>query len=221
MASLAKISDVLLNLYNNGRVKVTDMTLDARDMQEYAQMAYANIMRQLWLALQKKEIDEENYFFSSILDVKTFDVSKWNGKQPRHIDLSGVPIIRLPQNTHIFEVTPRSGGQCEVDEKPLVPVQPGEEKFYTGPDYSGFQFASVRGDRVLLYNLPECIEKVDVTATYVQTDSEIPDDIAWDVVKEILKTVFGVREFGMNKVDDNSNKLSEELKQRLGIAVPQ
>lgn len=219
MASLRKVSEVLLNLYNNGRVKVTNITLGEQDMLEHVSFAYANVMRNFWLAMNKKNSGDEYYFYASLLAPKKFTVSKWDGNARRIVSMTGVPVIRMPENSHIFEVLPV--GECGRTEVGLSQVQPGEEKFYLEPEFSDVQFFSLRGDSLHVYNLPECVTDVEVTALYDDPEADVPNDICFDVIGMVMKTVFGVKNIDRTKIDDNSNQLIHQLKQQLGIVAPQ
>lgn len=218
MATLNLISSLLHEMYDGGRIKSTSLTLSQRDMLQYVKLGYANVMRNMWLSLNKGETNDEYYFFTGVLQPKTFNVEK--GYSFKIVDMTDTPTIRMPQNNHIFEVR-LIGEGCESMGEPIPQVQPGEAKFYTGADFSTYSFFELVGSKLRIYNAGDCVKEAEVLALYDDPDAEIPDDIGFDVIKAVLKDVFDVKTFDRVKIDDNSNQLIHEIKSRLGIAATQ
>ncbi len=218
MAKLGHIAQLLQELYDGGRIKVTNLTLEHRDMLEYVKLGYAAVMRDMWLALNKGDTTDEYYFFTGLLKPRKFPLRA--GRQIRIVDMSSVSLIRMPKNNHLFEVMP-IGEDCGQDEEPIPMCQPAEAKFYKGGEYDGFSFFEPRGDTLRVYNVGECIKEVEVTALYDDEDADIPSDIGFAIIKAVLKDVFGVKEIDRVKIDDNSNMIIHQIKSQLGMTAAQ
>jgi len=219
MATLGHIAALLQEMYDGGRIKATNITLEHRDMLEYVKLGYANVMRNMWLTLNKGNTTDEYYFFTGILTPREFDVT--GEKNPRVVDMTGVSLIRMPQNNHLFEVLPVAEQDCIDGGEPIPMVQPAEAKFYKGADYTGVQFFEPKGSKLYIYNLPSCIKKVEVTTLYDDEEAEIPADIGFDIIKAVLRDVLGVKEIDRVKIDDNGSAMMRQIKQQLGVAAPQ
>ncbi len=187
-------------------------------MLEYVKLGYAAVMRDMWLALNKGDTTDEYYFFTGLLTPRTFPLAE--GRQVRIADMSSASVIRMPQNNHLFEVMP-VGQDCISGGDPIPMCQPAEAKFYKGGEYVDFTFFEPRGKKLYVYNVPECITDLEVTALYDDEDANIPSDIGFNVIKSVLKDVFGVKEIDRVKIDDNSNMLIHQLKSQLGMTAAQ
>jgi hypothetical protein len=218
MATLGHIASLLHEMYDGGRIKVTNLTFEERDMLEYVKLGYANVMRNMWLTLNKGNTTDEYYFFTGLLTPREFDV---NGSgRVREVDMSGVSLIRMPQNNHLFEVLP-VGSECAEGGNAIPMVQPAEAKFYRSGEYADLTFFEPRGNKLYIYNLGDCIKQVEVTSLYDDEKADIPADIAFDVIKSVLKDVFGIKEIDRVKIDDNSNAMMRQIKSQIGIAAAQ
>ena len=220
MATLGHIAALLQEMYDGGRVKSTNQTFGQRDMLEYVKLGYANVMRNLWLTLNKGKTTDEYYFFTGLLVPKEFEVSEAKSGNVRIADMSGVSVIRMPKNNHLFEVLP-VGSDCAEGGDAIPMVQPAEAKFYRSGEYADITFFEPRSNKLFIYNLPACVKKVEVTSLYDDEESDIPADIAFDVIKSILKDIFGIKEIDRVKIDDNGSAVMRQIKQQLGIAAPQ
>lgn len=218
MATLGHIAQLLQELYDGGRIKVTSLTLEHRDMLEYVKLGYANVMRNMWLALNKGDTTDEYYFFTGMLTPRTIKLKE--GRNPRIADMSEYSVIRMPRNNHLFEVLPMGEG-CTDGGKAIPMVQPGEGKFYNDSEYAGITFFEPRGRKLFVYNVGECITELEVTALWDDEDSDIPADISFDIIKSVLKDVLMVKDIDRVKIDDNSNMLIHQLKSQLGMAATQ
>jgi hypothetical protein len=221
MATIQSISEIMLNLYQNGRVKVTNMTLDQQDMLQHVRFAYANVIRNMWLSLSKGKSEDENYFYSSLskqieLKLSEFEYGK-NKRQASFGEFDGM-MVRLPENKHIIEVIP-VGKSCEYQYDPIPIVGPAEEKFYRGPEFKDFMFVSVNQDGLSVVNAPSSVKAILLTTILASDDANVPDDIAFDMVTLIMKTIFGVNQFDRQKIDDNSSEVIHEVKKALGMSL--
>lgn len=187
-------------------------------MLEYVKLGYAAVMRDMWLALNRGNTTDEYYFFTGMLTPRTIKLKE--GRSPRIADMSAYSVIRMPQNNHLFEVLPMGEG-CTDGGEPIPMVQPAEGKFYKGAEYAGIPYFEPRGGKLFVYNVGECITELEVTALWDDEDSDIPADLGFNIIKSVLKDVFGVKEIDRVKIDDNSNAFIHQLKSQLGMAATQ
>lgn len=212
------IAEVIENFYYVGRVK-NNKTLATQDFEQMVKFAFGNIMRNLWYASKKADEGDEYYFFTGSLLSKPFDLPKADGCGKRRIDMSKTPVVRLPQNRHIFKINLLDEG-CGTDCNEVTLVQPGEENFYTGPEMRFFMFGVPKGAGIDTYHIPDCVQKVEVEAAYDDEQADIPYDIAFDICNQILGISLKVKGWPVDITDDANPNLPI-LQQRLNQQAQQ
>lgn len=218
--TLDKVSYILISFYFNGIVKSDERELDRFDMLEYSKLAYANVMVKKWEFYKKAGFGNEYYFFTGALLRKEFPLGDVTASGRRTIDMSNTPVIRLPKNMHIFNVTPINEAGCNC--KSVTQVAPAEEKFYQGAEFADFPFFNSVGSNLDCYNFPNCIKKVEVEAVFDDVNADIPNDIAADVCVFVLRDIFKVKQITIDKIDDgNPNPMFQEIKNKLNVSAPQ
>ena len=218
---LSQLSEVIFNFYEQGRIKAVNTSFSKADIEQYAKMSYGNLMRQLYYANRNSNDGAEYYFYSSILDIKRFNLSDANSKGMRRADMGDIDLYKLPKNAHFANVYFVG---CEQGEA-ITQVAPAEENFYLSPDFSSFKFYVVKGRGINTYNLPPCVKAVDIETTYDNPDIDVPLDICYDVANAVLGGMLRMPSF-MNKDVDNPYTIEQaNLRQRLGVqpqaALPQ
>jgi hypothetical protein len=199
---LKQLGEVIWSFYNEGRASATNQTLKKADMLQYARTAYGNIMRQIYYAGKKMNDGNEYYFLSPALDIKNFVLSDANGVGMRRADMSAFDLYRLPKNDHITNVYPVGQGCGTEDIGEITQVQPGEENFYLGPEFSDFMFYVVKGRGINTYHVPPCIKNVDIEAPYDNDNVDVSLDIAFDVANQVLGVALRIPGF-VGKDTDN------------------
>lgn len=216
--TLEKLSYLLESFFYNGVVKSDSRQLNRFDLLEYAKIAYATVMRNLWFQLKKTANSNETYFLTGSLARKEFELKSVGNK--KSIDLSKTPVIYLPENKHIFSINPINEAECSIGIITLV--QPAESRFYKDDaDFSTFAFCEPIGNYIDFYNLPECVKKIELEAVFDDIKAEIPNDIAADIVKYMLKDMLAIKQINVDKIDDNNpNEFVQQLKSKLNDAIP-
>lgn len=201
--TINQLANIVWTFYN-GRNKSTNVTISEAKMAQYCKLGYAAVMRNLWLKFGNKL-----YAYTSNVLSKEFDLTEPDMKGRRFINMGKTPTIALPDNMDIFNIEPineANSGGC----KKITMVQAGEDAFYEG--ISGFPFAAKKGKGIQTYNIPDCIKKVSVEAVYDDMDLDMPQDILFDVSKEVLGLIFEIKKYPQRKIDDQSSDLLEQLK---------
>lgn len=220
--NLETISYIIEDLYYNGVVKSNSRQLTRNTILEYCKLGYANVMRNLWFTFKKQGFGNEQYFFTGSLTRKIFDLGEVDKNGRRCVDISNYPIIRLPKNMHIFSVRPINEINCNSDLEIATQVMPGEVNFYTNDTFNGYSFFCLVGNSIDCYNIPDCIKKVEVEAVWDNSNADIPNDIAADVIKYILIDLFKVKQISIDKIDDNNpNEIIQQIKNKLKVSNPQ
>lgn len=216
--TLVNLSYLLESFFYNGVVKSNSKQLTRDDMLQYIKIAYANVMRNLIITTRAKDIVDSSYLVVGSLLRKEYEVKQIN-KRKKHIDISKTPIILLPENQHIFSINPINENGCEVGD--VIMIQPAESKFYKNDaDFDSFIFCEQVGNLIEIYNLPDCISKIEIEAVFDNVDAEIPNDIAADVIKYVLKDMLLIKQISVDKIDDNNpNDFVQELKQKLNFTT--
>lgn len=218
---LSTLSELNWQMYNSGRARSTTRDFYQKDVHQFLKIAVAEVMRIYYLASKRNKDGNAFYFVSPLLAILPFELGDANQIGMRRADMTGFDMFRMPHDAHIVSMYPigcNDGG----DYKSISLVESGEEYFYAGKaKFSGYKFAVVKGQGLNTYNLPPCVTKLDVEATFdtPELDPDISRDVAFDASNMTLGKMLGMPEF-MNKGIDNSyTPQQKNLKQR--IAQPQ
>lgn len=216
--TLDKVSYILLDFYFNGIVKSDSRQLDRSTLLEYSKLAYANVMRNLWVTFKKNGLGNEYYFYTGSIGRKKLPLGDVSPNGRRTVDLSKYPMIRLPKNMHIFNLTPVNEKGCDCGT--VTQVAPAEERFY-GAEVSQYPYFNNIGSNIDCYNFPDCIKEVEVEAVFDDADADIPNDIAADVVVFVLRDMLKVKAINVDKIDDgNPNDFMQQIKSKINTTAP-
>jgi len=218
---LDDLANIIWSAYNNGNPKSTSQLISQQKIVQFCKLGYANVMRELYMRYQNKNNDNENYFFSANLFRKKFPLGEPTASGRRRVEFGKYYTIPLPENKDIFNV--EGIGSCDTSTifSTITQVQPAEERFYLTPEFKGLSFFSKRGNGIDAYNFPLCINEVEVEGLWDSDELQVPNDIAFDIVKSVLALLLDTRKLPQNKVDDESNEMLQQIKTKLGDAAPQ
>jgi hypothetical protein len=207
--TLEFISQIIEEIYYTGRVK-TDRKLTREDFLQYGKTAYASLIRVLFFNLRSQNEGMEYHYIGNMLKPRKFPLPA--GTRKRVIDLSKHPMVVLPLNSHIFNMDLLG---CDCETGPTM-IAPGEERFYRGPDFSHYKFFDVEGQSIRTFNFPDCITEVEVSGVWDDDDKDVPADIAFDIINQVLGLTLKVAGFPVDKTDDNDPNVTT-VKQRLNV----
>ncbi len=212
---LKALSEIVLKFFNNGTVKVTDVTLTQSVIEGHLTNCYGAVMQSV---IDKKkrfgELDT-SYLISGAIKPAKVKLKRIGNKSL--LSLSGLKIMRLDNATQIVgfdNIVDECG--CNQSNMPNLEtisyVQPTEAKFYQNVGYSNLFYYTLIGDDIVIYNVPECLKEVVLQYVSDASEIDIPEDICLQMCKLAFPDVFGVKKFDKTKVDDNSNAAIENLK---------
>ncbi len=220
--TLKALANLTLKFYSNGVIKSTDQMMTQSVMEGYLRNAYAFIIGEV--IKQKKRSGELDisYLLSGAIVDETFDITVKTGV-PTKIDISTKNLLRLDNAMQIvgFENPPEDCGCTHAgDLLSITYVSPYEVKFYLVPGYEDLKFFTLTLGTINIYNLPDCLNKINVQYAKESGDIDIAGDICFSICQVAFPTVFGVKKFGKPKIDDSSNENVELLKTQLGLSAP-
>jgi hypothetical protein len=209
------IAAVCEEVYYAGRPK-SGRKLMLQDFRELVRMANGTIMRKLYF--EERQLRGQFWFFSDQLELREFEVGDPDAKGRREIVIREEDkerklfdgVLRLPNGLGIYEVSPVGDCLCGM----IARAEPGTEWLYCGKAYEDMQRWSPRGKKIVLYNLPKCVEKVEVLAVWNDEDLEIPYDIAFDIVNAVLGLTLKTAGFPIDK-SNNADPNLIEMKHKL------
>lgn len=220
---LSELSEIVWQVYNEGRARATTRNFSQKDVQQFIKLAVAEVMRILYYNSKRNKDGNAFYFISPLLSIQPFPLTDANMIGMRRADMIDFDLFRMPHDAHIVSMYPvgcNDGG----DFKSISLVEAGEEYFYAGnPKFKGFKFGVVKGRGINTYNLLPCVKSLDVEASFdsPDLDPDISMDVAFDASSLVLGKMIGMPDF-TNKGTDNSYSLPQRnLKQRLSVQQPE
>lgn len=214
---LSQLSETVWQIYSDGRARATSRNFSQRDVQQLIKLSVAETFRLLYFASKRNKDGNAFYFISPLLSIQSFQLSKPNLIGKRRADMDAFDLYRMPHDAHIVSAYPvgcNDGG----DYKSISLVEAGEEYFYAGdPNLRGFKFGVVKGRGIDTYNLPPCVNSLDVEASFdsPDLDPDISLDVAYEAANMTLGKMIGIPEFMNTGTDNSVSHLQKNLRQRL------
>lgn len=216
---LKQLSEVVFKAYSSGRPSATSRTFSEKDMEQLCIMALGNVLRQRYFDNKKTGENGNLDLIGGSLDIKEYELTEPNVMGMRRAVIKD-EVVRMPRSVDVTNIYPVSEGDCAGNVTDTIPlVQPGEENFYTTPEFEFFKFAVQKGRGLNTYHLPPCITKIQVERIYVQNDLDIPLDIAYEISLSVLGVTLKIKEFlptQDNSMDANKNELRYQLEKKEG-----
>lgn len=193
---LIELADLIQEVYNGGHVKEY-RKMEEEDFQMLVRAANGSIMRRLWE--QRNQQDDAKYYFSDQIQTEEYEVPPKDKKGRRKIELKS-DTVRLPKGQTIFGVRP--GEDYTGDE--FHPTPAGSDWLYEGrEEFEGVHYYRLKGTSVILYGCEDSIKKVEIDRIPDDADINIPNDIAWDILNEVLGLTLKVKGFPVDKTADD------------------
>lgn len=191
---LSVLTELTWRLYQNGKAFANNQKLLKDDISQKIKILFADFIRQRYYESKKLDsFDNADYSFTSpLLNIKRFKVEHDNDRFVR-CDMGEYDLYRMPNNSHFSNVYPI--GKCGANQlSEITQVAPGEENFYVNdPDLSGFIFFVVKGRGINVYNLPSCVEHLDIETTYDTDDADIDKSMASVIVDQVLNVTLAIK----------------------------
>jgi len=212
-----QISEVIWQLYDGGRPSATNQTLEQDDMEQLVFLQTASALKMRFYESRKLDEGEKTDFMGGMLGVRQYPLGEANIKGKRSAFYND-EVMRLPRNSDVTNVYPVASNCASDIGNTITQVQPAEENFYINDsNLKFFMFFVQKGNSIDTYNIPSCIESIEVERIYTTNDLDVPLDMAYDIAMTILGVTLKVRGFVPtedNPADGNRNQLRYQLEQQ-------
>lgn len=211
---LQQISEIVWQWYNEGRQSAANQKLSQRDIEQYCIMAIGDVLRKRYYENKSAGNEDITDFISTSLESKEYPLSSptMNGMRKAVVTDN---VIRLPRSQDVVNILPIADGNCQESiSESITLVQPGEENFYQGADFSGFQYAVLKGKNINTYNLPNCVKAILVERMYLDENTDFSTDVAFEAATFVLGTALKIKD--IKPISDNNNDANRnELRYQL------
>ncbi len=188
------LADLCSELYYNGK-QSNDKTLDKQDFIQLIDAARGQlILRSYWAARNASLDIEESGFLSSYME--EFPVNVTNGKKGHEL-LLPQGVVSLPHGYGVLELS-TDAGDCECE---FIRIDAGAGWQICGDNAETFY--EPLGNKIRLYNVPECIKTVNVMMVPAVSEN-VPTDIVFDVINNIFGLVLKIKGFPIDAQDDGN-----------------
>lgn len=202
------VADVINDVYNNGVVK-SRKKIDRRDFIVLSKAAKGSIARAHYLA--ERQSGTVSAFVSDIVRAAEFK-TKRNGRGILIVDYDPkvTLFVRLPDGNSIVRITPIDT-EGKIDYKYNFTKAPAGSEWM----YATEQFLNDTGEIIYIQFANEIrlfgSETDTVEMVYVADDDdvEIPTDIAWEIINDVLGIVLRVEGFPVDKTDDQNPNVQQ------------
>lgn len=202
------IADVINGVYSNGIVK-SRHKIDRRDFVVLARAAKGSVMRAHYIA--ERQGGSVSAFVADQVRPKEFKTKKnERGILTVDIDFDVDRIVKLPDGNGIIRITPINE-EGAIDYAVNYSKAPAGSEFIFGTkaflDDTGEAVYITMANEIRLFgNDAERVEMV-----YVSDDDQvdIPTDIAWEIINDVLGIVLRVEGFPVDKTDDQNPNVQQ------------
>lgn len=216
---LKVISYVLFELYNNGVIR-SSHKLDDRDFLQLSRAAKGSVTRKFYY--DERSNDAVWQFVAANTSEAEYTVTEdKRGRIIVDFDFEKDRITRLPEGNGILRITPiPKEGKIDYSKNYTKGIA-GSEWMYCTKKFledTGELIYMFTAGQIRLFSLfvPEMVEMLAVVDN---DDSEIPDDIVWEIFNYVLVISLKVVNQPIDSTDD-SNPMVQAIKSKLGTPQP-
>lgn len=214
---LKQLAEVGWQLYDGGRPSATNQTLEQDDFEQLVFLESAYQLKMRFYQSRKDNDGEKTDFIAGMLSERQYDLDDAN-YQGRRRAFYTEEVMRLPKNSDLTNVSMVADNCTGTVNGDLTQVQPGEEKFYINdPNLKSFKFYVQKAGSIDTYNVPACVKKIEVERIFTTESLDIPLDISYEVLTNILGVTLKMKGFiptEDNSADGNRNQLRYQLEQQ-------
>jgi hypothetical protein len=202
------IADVINDVYANGVIK-SRHKIDRRDFIVLSRAAKGSIMRAHYIA--ERQSGNISAFISDQVKPREFPTKKnERGTLIVDIDFDRQRIVKLPDGNGIIRITPIDGdGQIDYSIN-FSKAPAGSEFIYATEafldDTSELVYIAMSNEIRLFGSQPGYVEMVYVSD---DDDVDVPSDIAWEIINDVLGIVLRVEGFPVDKTDDQNPNVQQ------------
>lgn len=213
--NILMVADVINDVYSNGVVK-SRHKIDRRDFIVLSRAAKGSVIRTRYIA--ERQAGSVSAFISDIVKAAEFGVkTNPRGYRTVDIDFEKNKIVKLPDGNGIIRITPIDGdGKIDYNSF-YTPAPAGSEWQYCTEEFledTGEKVYIQMGNEIRLFRakadqLEDGKEKVEMVYVSDDDDAEIPTDIIWDIINNVLGIVLRVEGFPVDKTDDQNPNVQQ------------
>lgn len=212
------LADVINDVYSNGIIK-SRHKIDRRDFIVMCRAAKGSVARAHYIA--EKQGGPVGAFVSDIVKAKEFKViNTKRGYQVVDFDFNKNKITKLPDGNGIVRVTPiDTEGRIDYN-KNYSRAMAGSEWMYCTPEFledtgeliyiAMSNEIRLFGSNIDLIQRPEDgNEQVEMVYVSDDDDTDIPNDMCWEIINNVLGIVLRVEGFPVDKTDDQNPNVQQ------------
>ena len=214
---ITTLSEIIWVAYQVGRVNASKQTFRQEDILQMCKLALGSDLRRDYY--NSKKLDEygmpDMTDISAILSIQRFKLPT-SETNMRRADMSAFDLYRMPHNSHVVNIYPI--GACDGNDSgnEITLVEPGEENFYrNNPDFDFFQFGVMKGRGVNTYNVPPCVEYLDIESSFDTDSIDVSLDVAFDISMQVLGNMLRIPDYMGKQTDNAYLPPMKNLKQKL------
>lgn len=214
---LTSLSEVIWQFYDGGRPSATSQTLEKDDIEQMCLMALGDRLKFRIYDVRKLDSNDRTDSYAGMIGRVVYKLGEANYKGRRTAETTQ-EVLRLPRNADLININ-LVASNCSKDVSGLLTqVQPAEENFYINDnELKRYMFYVQKGSNIDTYNVPDCVDEIEVERIFTNENLDIPLDIAFDVSNAVLGISLKVRGFNPledNAMDGSKNQLRYQLEQQ-------
>jgi hypothetical protein len=214
---LKQLAEVCWQLFDNGKPSATNQTLEQDDFEQLVFMESAYQLKMQMYQSRKDGDGNKTDVIAGLLSTKQYPIGDANYQGRRRATYTD-EVMRLPRNSDVTNIYMVASNCDKTVNGEITQVQPSEENFYiNNPDLKFFKFFVQKGNNIDTYNIPPCVEAIEVERIYSSSDLDIPLDMAYEVMVNLFSVTLKARGFDPiedNPVDGNRNNFRYQLEQQ-------
>lgn len=202
------IADVINDVYSNGIVK-SRHKIDRRDFIVLSRAAKGSVMRAHYIA--ERQSGSVSSFVADQVSPKEFNTKKnERGILTVDIDFDVDRIVKLPDGNGIIRITPINE-EGTIDYSVNYSRAPAGSEFIFGTkaflEDTGEAIYVAMSNEIRLFG--NDAEKVEMVYVSDNDEVDIPTDIAWEIINDVLGIVLRVEGFPVDKTDDQNPNVQQ------------
>jgi hypothetical protein len=205
---LLVIADVINDVYNNGVVK-SRHKIDRRDFIVLCRAAKGSVVRARYI--QERQQGNVSAFVGDQIRAAEFKTAKSDrGILTVDIDFDVTKIVKLPDGNGVIRITPiNDGGKIDYSINFSKAPAGSEFMFCTNEflDDTGELIYIMSSNEIRLFGSD--VEQVEMVYVADDDDVDVPEDIAWDMINDVLGIVLRVEGFPVDKTDDQNPNVQQ------------
>lgn len=213
------VSYVLNELYNNGVVR-SKHKLDDRDFLQMARAAKGSVARKFYF--EEKQNGSAAQFVADMVKEKEYP-TKTDVRKRIFVDFDyeNDKIMRLPEGMGIIRITAiYEDGPIDYNNNFTKGIA-GSEGLYCTKEYledTGLKIYMASSDQIRLFCAKDT-KLVEMLCVVDNDDTEIPEDIVWEILNYILVVILRVFQIPIDRTDDSSPTV-QFINSKLATAQP-